>query len=148
MHTWSMLSMIGLSMGVAGSVLHPPSATGEAVPFGDADVEEMATTRTCLTPRWGETTNACAAFDLAGGASVEIELTKVQDTDNNDEAGKIHFRLFDVKAQKETASFSLEVGKGTYTFKNKSDGLLDLVLHARNDTKMSKQNISFTYEKK
>ena len=147
MHTWSILTMIGLSMGVTGSVLHPPSATGEAVPFGDADVEELAgTERSCLTPRWGES-EACAAFALASGATVEIALLEVKDPDGNDHVESIGFRLYDVKGQTTVTDKTIPVG-GKFTYVNSTDGLLDLVVHARNKTVTSKRNIRFTYEKK
>ena len=138
-----MLSAVGLSLTVAWSAL-----TGKALPIGDADGEEMATTRSCLAPLWGETKNACAAFALAGGASVEIELTEVLDTSDAKQDERIFFRLFDVAAQKEVDSFSLKVGAGKYTFTNKTDKLLDLVLHAKSERTAGERKVKLTYEKK
>jgi hypothetical protein len=108
--------------------LHPrPAATGEAFRFEDADAEEMATKRSCTTPRWGYTKDGCAAFALASGASVEIELKEVLDADNAKKDETIHFRLFDVIAQKEVDTFSVKAGV-KHTFENKTEGLLDLVV--------------------
>lgn len=139
MQPWFILSMMGLSLGVAGSALHPAAATGEAAPFDDADVEELAgTERSCLTPRWGES-EACAAFALASGATVEVALLEVKDPDGNDHAESIHFRLYDVKGQTTVANRTIPVGE-KFTYVNSTDGLLDLVVHARNDTVADKRN--------
>lgn len=176
MHTWPTLSMVGLSLVVAGGALtggagtdgvatgetrghavvvpnggfslHPrPAAMDEAFPFEGADAEEMAATeRNCLTPRWGES-EACATFALASKTSVEIALLDVKDPDGNDHTESVTFRLYDVKGQTSVTERTISVGS-RFTYVNNTDGLLDLVVHAKNNTMTSKRNIRFTYEKK
>lgn len=183
MHLFSICSMVGLSLAVAGNVpgarpwlftapageaggvsaaavaggfvapaageaMECPlaAATGERLTLDEAGADELATTRSCLTPRWGYTKEACAAFALASGASVEIELKEVLEGEvKKDE--QVTFRLFDIIGQKQVDDFSLKIG-GKHTFKNTSDALLDLVVQAKNDTWVSKRTITFTYEKK
>ena len=176
MHTLPMLSAVGLSLvvmwgtltrgagtdgesargvrGYAGvvsdsGVAPRPQPEGEsgALPFEDADGQEMAgTERKCKAPAWGESPG-CAAFALASGASVEITLLEVKDTDGKDQGGEISFRLWDVKGQTTVDGFSLPVG-AKFTYVNKTDGVLDLVVHARGQWKSGERNLRFTYEKK
>lgn len=125
---------------------------GEAFPFEDRDAAEMAaTTRSCLTPWKGKTEVACAATAVASGGKLEIVLTKVETDDNprEEKSGEqIHFYINEVGSGKEIDQFSLKVGGGSHTYTNKSEALLDLAIHAKNDTLASARHITFTYEKK
>lgn len=177
MHVVPTLSIVGLSLLVAGSALtsgagmdaaptgeirgysvvvpggdfapYPrPAARGAALQIKDSGAEEMATTRHCTTPIWGETKNACATFALTPGQSVEVVLTEVLDTSDAKQDEPIYFRLYDIAAPKEIDKFSLKVGGAKYTFTNNTDKLLDLVLHAKGQPSAGERKITFTYEKK
>lgn len=131
--------------------LYPRPATGEALPFEDRDAEEMAaTTRSCRTPWKGETKVPCAATAVASGGKLEVVLTKVETDDDprtETNSEQIHFNIYEVGTGKEIDHFSLQVG-AAHTYTNKSEALLDLAIHARNDTLASARHITFTYEKK
>jgi hypothetical protein len=178
MQIGSMLSMVGLSAmlvggdlpGEAGSArtsgrgLESGSASpmngrfaeevGPALPQGarpseDAAGQPMAATeRKCEVPRWGES-EACAAFALASGASVEIALLEVKDVDTGkDNSAKITFRLHDVKGGTTVHTSDFHSVGGKFTYSNKTNDLVDLVVRAKSDTFITKLNIRFSYEKK
>lgn len=174
MQAWWMLPVIGLSWTVVGSPAGGAAAgeeprgaaqaaaqlvaatglgaTWQRTPRGDAlapdgaGAEELsAVERRCKAPTIGES-DACAAFALAAGASVEIELKEVLDADGNKMAEEIKFRLWDVKGQTNVANFSLPVaGKRTYT--NGTTGVLDLVVYVRGQAGSRERHVRFTYTK-
>jgi len=128
----------------------PPEPTGrsDVRPFPDADGEAMsATERTCDIPRWGES-DACAAFALASGASVEIELKEVKDADGKAITDQeISFRLYGIKTKTNVDPFNISPGS-KHTYENKTAGALDLVIYAKGKFSTEKRTMRFTYEKK
>jgi hypothetical protein len=123
-----------------------PAEAGEVIVLDDVPVEELAAIeRSCRAPLWGESA-ACAAFALAAGASVEIELKEVLDDSGKKQDEKIKFRLYDVKGQKTVSNFELSVGS-KHTFTNGTEGILDLVVHTRGQSTSDARNVRFTYTK-
>jgi len=124
-----------------------PTGRSTALPLEGVGGEELAATeRTCTAPPIGES-EACAAFALAPGESVEIDLKESKDAGGSNQTDQIHFRVYDIKSKTNVDEFPLTVG-GRYTLKNNNSSSFDLVVYVKGSSLATTRNIRFTYEKK